>query len=158
VSSHRDSLISRTSHLKDGLNRLFSLVPYEIITSDIWDYVMPYWMEAIVNDVPEKELHELKNLLRSAHHLPFQFVHYCLHPHVASCVFRTFHKLVVYRKDSNKAQVVITIHFTVFKRNVIAVASNLTIFSEYRTVLAIRFHTPSTVSLVKIVPIFNFMD
>jgi hypothetical protein len=66
VSSHRDSLVSRTSHLKDGLNRLFSLVPYEIITSDIWDYVMPRWMEAIVTDVPEKELHELKNLLRSA--------------------------------------------------------------------------------------------
>jgi hypothetical protein len=41
-------------------------VPYEIITSDIWDYVMPHWMEAVVNDVPEKELHELKNLLRSA--------------------------------------------------------------------------------------------
>jgi len=54
--------------------------------------------------------------------------------------------------------VVISIHFTVFRRNVIAVASNLTIFSEYRSVLAVRFHTPSTVSLVKIVPIFNFMD
>jgi hypothetical protein len=54
-------------------------------------------------------------------------------------VFRTFLKLVVYRKDSNKTQVVISIHFTVFKRNVIAMASNLTIFSEYRSVLAKRF-------------------
>jgi len=66
--------------------------------------------------------------------------------------------LTRYRKDSNKAQVVITIHFTVFEWNVIAVASNLTTYSENRTVLGIRFHTPSTVSLVKIVSVFNFMD
>nr|CAD7392026.1 unnamed protein product [Timema cristinae] len=59
----RDTLVSRTIHLKEGLNRLFCLVPYEIITPEIWDYVMPHWMEAMVNDVPEKELHELKILL-----------------------------------------------------------------------------------------------
>lgn len=57
-------LVSRTAHLKNGLNRLFSLVPYEVITPEIWDYVMPHWMEAIVKDVPEKELPELKLLLR----------------------------------------------------------------------------------------------
>lgn len=59
----RDTLASRTSHLKDGLNRLFCLVPYEVITQEIWDYVMPHWMEAIVNDVPEKELTELRIIL-----------------------------------------------------------------------------------------------
>lgn len=56
-------MASRTSHLKDGLNRLFCLVPYEVITQEIWDYVMPHWMEAIVNDVPEKELSELRIIL-----------------------------------------------------------------------------------------------
>lgn len=56
-------MASRTSHLKDGLNRLFCLVPYEVITQEIWDYVMPYWMEAVVNDVPEKELTELRIIL-----------------------------------------------------------------------------------------------
>jgi Cation-channel complex subunit UNC-79 len=61
--NQRDSLASRTSHLKDGLNRLFCLVPYEVVTEEIWDYVMPHWMEAIVNDVPEKELSELKIIL-----------------------------------------------------------------------------------------------
>lgn len=39
------------------------LVPYEVITSQIWDYVMPHWMEAITNDVGEKELFELKIVL-----------------------------------------------------------------------------------------------
>ncbi|XP_032682267.1 protein unc-79 homolog isoform X3 [Odontomachus brunneus] len=63
VGGHWETLASRTSHLKDGLNRLFCLVPYEVITPDIWDYVMPHWMEAIVNDVPEHELHELKMIL-----------------------------------------------------------------------------------------------
>ncbi|XP_055321973.1 protein unc-79 homolog isoform X3 [Sitodiplosis mosellana] len=57
---HWDTLAFRTSHLKEGLQRLICLVPYEVITAEIWDVVMPYWMEAITNDVPEKELHELK--------------------------------------------------------------------------------------------------
>ncbi|XP_031336357.1 protein unc-79 homolog [Photinus pyralis] len=63
VGGHWDTLASRTSHLKDGLNRLFCLIPYEVITQEIWDYIMPHWMEAIVNDVPEKELAELKIIL-----------------------------------------------------------------------------------------------
>ncbi|KAK9889170.1 hypothetical protein WA026_004451 [Henosepilachna vigintioctopunctata] len=63
VGGHWDTLSSRTSHLKEGLNRLFCLVPYEVINQDIWDYVMPFWMEAIVNDVPEKELLELRVIL-----------------------------------------------------------------------------------------------
>ncbi|XP_049954031.1 protein unc-79 homolog [Schistocerca serialis cubense] len=63
VGGHWDTLVSRTAHLKDGLNRLFCLVPYEVITIEIWDYIMPHWMEAMVNDVPGKELPELKMLL-----------------------------------------------------------------------------------------------
>ncbi|XP_076284317.1 UNC-79 domain-containing protein isoform X2 [Lasioglossum baleicum] len=63
VGGHWETLASRTSHLKDGLNRLFCLVPYEVITPEVWDYVMPHWMEAMVNDVPEYELHELKMIL-----------------------------------------------------------------------------------------------
>ncbi|XP_053676788.1 protein unc-79 homolog isoform X2 [Anopheles nili] len=63
VGGHWDSLASRTSHLKEGLQRLICLIPYEIITQEIWDTVMPHWMEAITNDVPEKELSELKIVL-----------------------------------------------------------------------------------------------
>lgn len=63
VGGHWDTLASRTSHLKDGLNRLFCLVPYDVITQEIWDYVMPYWMEAVVNDVPANELSELRIIL-----------------------------------------------------------------------------------------------
>ncbi|XP_053969858.1 protein unc-79 homolog isoform X8 [Anastrepha ludens] len=63
VGGHWETLASRTSHLKEGLQRLICLVPYEVITSEIWDYVMPHWMEAITNDVGEKELIELKIVL-----------------------------------------------------------------------------------------------
>ncbi|XP_011502414.1 PREDICTED: protein unc-79 homolog, partial [Ceratosolen solmsi marchali] len=63
VGGHWEKLASRISHLKDGLSRLFCLVPYEIITPDIWDYVMPHWMEAIVNDTPVHELQQLKIIL-----------------------------------------------------------------------------------------------
>ncbi|XP_055589112.1 protein unc-79 homolog isoform X2 [Uranotaenia lowii] len=63
VGGHWDTLASRTSHLKEGLQRLICLIPYEIITQQIWDTVMPHWMEAVTNDVPEKELQELKIVL-----------------------------------------------------------------------------------------------
>ncbi|XP_073959637.1 protein unc-79 homolog, partial [Choristoneura fumiferana] len=59
-AGHWDNLASKTHHLKDGLNRLYCLIPYGIITQSIWDYIMPAWMEAICTDVPEKELIELK--------------------------------------------------------------------------------------------------
>lgn len=64
VGGHWDTLASRTQHLREGLQRLICLVPYEIITQEIWETVMPHWMEAITNDVPEKELPELKIVLR----------------------------------------------------------------------------------------------
>lgn len=60
MGGYWETLASRTSHLKEGLQRLFCLVPYEVITSEIWDYIMPHWMEGITNDVGEKELIELK--------------------------------------------------------------------------------------------------
>lgn len=63
VGGHWDTLAFRTSHLKEGLQRLICLVPYDVITSEIWDVLMPHWMEAITNDVPEKELPELKVVL-----------------------------------------------------------------------------------------------
>ncbi|CAH2985737.1 unnamed protein product [Chilo suppressalis] len=59
-AGHWDNLASKAHHLKDGLNRLYCLIPYGIITQSIWDYIMPAWMEAICTDVPEKELMELK--------------------------------------------------------------------------------------------------
>ncbi|KAF4533554.1 hypothetical protein B566_EDAN001039 [Ephemera danica] len=50
VGGHWNSLTSRSSHLRAGLNRLLCLVPYEVVTPDIWSQVMPHWMEALVSD------------------------------------------------------------------------------------------------------------
>nr|XP_045612898.1 protein unc-79 homolog isoform X4 [Procambarus clarkii] len=60
VGGHWDTLATRTDHIKEGFNRLFCLVPYELITVQVWDRVMPHWMEAIHNEIPEEELPELK--------------------------------------------------------------------------------------------------
>ncbi|XP_060537394.1 protein unc-79 homolog isoform X2 [Cylas formicarius] len=63
IGGHWDTLATRTTHLKEGLDRLFCLVPYDVITQEIWNYIMPHWMEATVNGVPDKELSELKVIL-----------------------------------------------------------------------------------------------
>nr|XP_032522433.1 protein unc-79 homolog isoform X1 [Danaus plexippus plexippus] len=62
-AGHWDNLATTTHHLKDGLNRLYCLIPYGIITQSMWDQIMPKWMKNIVNKVPEKELWELKQSL-----------------------------------------------------------------------------------------------
>ncbi|XP_068237998.1 protein unc-79 homolog isoform X5 [Palaemon carinicauda] len=60
VGGHWDTLATRTDHIKEGFNRLFCLVPYELVTVQVWDRVMPHWMEAIHNEIPEEELAEMK--------------------------------------------------------------------------------------------------
>lgn len=59
----RDMLASQTALIKNGLNQLLCLVPYDIVTSEIWELIMPHWLEAIVQDVPSNELPELRMLL-----------------------------------------------------------------------------------------------
>lgn len=66
VGGYWDTLSTRTTQIKEGLNCFFCLVPYDIITFEIWDYVMPYWLEAIRTEVPLDELNELKVLLSKA--------------------------------------------------------------------------------------------
>ena len=56
-------------HIKEGFNRLFRLVPYEIITVDLWNEVIPRWLEAIVTTVPSDEWVEFRNTLRFTHYL-----------------------------------------------------------------------------------------
>jgi DUF1680 family protein len=53
-------LVSQTSHLKNGLNKIYCLTQYNLITQEVWDLIMPHWLEAVVQDVTEKELPELK--------------------------------------------------------------------------------------------------
>lgn len=60
----REVQVSRWEHVKAGIERLFCLVPYELISLEMWMQVMPVWMEVIVNDVPESELQDLKGILR----------------------------------------------------------------------------------------------
>ncbi|XP_070180605.1 protein unc-79 homolog isoform X2 [Littorina saxatilis] len=66
VGGFWDTLCTRTTQIKEGLNCFFCLVPYNIITFEIWDYVMPYWLESIRTEVPEPDLAELKVLLSKA--------------------------------------------------------------------------------------------
>ncbi|KAB7495480.1 Protein unc-79-like protein, partial [Armadillidium nasatum] len=60
VGGHWDTLASKSDHVKEGFRRLFCLVPYDLVTQQVWEKVMPHWMEAIHNEVPEKDLVDLK--------------------------------------------------------------------------------------------------
>ncbi|XP_028968019.1 protein unc-79 homolog [Galendromus occidentalis] len=63
VGGHWDVWPSQTDHIKEGFRTLLCLVPYDIINRQVWEFIMPYWMEAFRFEIPEAELAELKILL-----------------------------------------------------------------------------------------------
>ena len=47
IGGHWEILASRTDHIKEGLVRFFCLIPYDVITLQVWNQAMSHWMEAI---------------------------------------------------------------------------------------------------------------
>ena len=45
-----------------GLVRFFCLIPYDVITLEVWNKAMSHWMEAIKMEVPNDELPELRSV------------------------------------------------------------------------------------------------
>ncbi|CAH8478323.1 unnamed protein product [Schistosoma turkestanicum] len=64
VGSCWDVISDHLSRIKHGLSRIGSLIPYDIITFETWDFVMPYWLESIRTEVPRADYPELEILLK----------------------------------------------------------------------------------------------
>ncbi|KAF2986245.1 hypothetical protein EK904_009773 [Melospiza melodia maxima] len=49
--------------LKEGLNRILCLIPYNVINQSVWECIMPEWLEAIRTEVPDNQLKEFREVL-----------------------------------------------------------------------------------------------
>ncbi|KRZ76162.1 Uncoordinated protein 79 [Trichinella papuae] len=58
-----DKLSKRSDQLKDGLSKILALIPYDLISFDTWERIMPDWFDVMSNEIPESDLPELKVLL-----------------------------------------------------------------------------------------------
>ncbi|KAI1729072.1 cation-channel complex subunit UNC-79 domain-containing protein [Ditylenchus destructor] len=58
-----DRFCSKKEQLREGLSKLLSLMPYDVISFETWSRVMPHWLQTISQDVDEDDLMELKVLL-----------------------------------------------------------------------------------------------
>ncbi|XP_041469783.1 protein unc-79 homolog [Lytechinus variegatus] len=63
VGGHWDTLCSRITELHDGLKNVFALTPYNTITFEVWDHIMPAWMESISQEITEEDLPQLQDIL-----------------------------------------------------------------------------------------------
>ncbi|GFT07465.1 protein unc-79 homolog [Nephila pilipes] len=63
VGGHWESWPSYPVQIKEGLKRLICLAPYDILTVEVWEYIMPYWMDALRHEAVEAEFNDLKILL-----------------------------------------------------------------------------------------------
>lgn len=69
VGGYWDKSCSTVTQLKEGLNRILCLIPYNVISQPLWECFMPEWLEAIRTEVPDHQLKEFREVLRYIHHL-----------------------------------------------------------------------------------------
>lgn len=74
VGGYWDKSCSTVTQLKEGLNRILCLIPYNVISQPLWECFMPEWLEAIRTEVPDHQLKEFREVLRCVH---------CLKMHVS---------------------------------------------------------------------------
>ncbi|CAD5216887.1 unnamed protein product [Bursaphelenchus okinawaensis] len=58
-----DKLCSRKDQLKEGLSKLLSLMPYDVISMDTWNRVIANWLRVIAEPSDDEDFSELKVLL-----------------------------------------------------------------------------------------------
>uniref|UniRef100_A0A8C9LFG6 Unc-79 homolog, NALCN channel complex subunit n=1 Tax=Pavo cristatus TaxID=9049 RepID=A0A8C9LFG6_PAVCR len=63
VGGYWDKSCSAVTQLKEGLNRILCLIPYNVINQPVWECIMPEWLEAIRTEVPENQLKEFREVL-----------------------------------------------------------------------------------------------
>lgn len=64
VGGYWDKSCNTVTQLKEGLNRILSLIPYNVISQPLWECFMPEWLEAIRTEVPDQQLKEFREVLR----------------------------------------------------------------------------------------------
>ncbi|XP_018085936.2 protein unc-79 homolog isoform X1 [Xenopus laevis] len=63
VGGYWDKSCSTVTQLKEGLNRILCLIPYNVINQQVWECIMPEWLEAIRTEVPDTQLKEFREVL-----------------------------------------------------------------------------------------------
>ncbi|KAK0414613.1 hypothetical protein QR680_011527 [Steinernema hermaphroditum] len=55
-----DKLSTKKEQMKEGLTKLLAIMPYDIITFETWNRVIPKWLKGISEQIEEDDLPELK--------------------------------------------------------------------------------------------------
>ncbi|XP_078262926.1 protein unc-79 homolog isoform X3 [Rhinoraja longicauda] len=63
VGGYWDKCCTTVTQLKEGLNRILCLIPYNVINQAVWESIMPEWLESIRTEVPDTQLKEFKEVL-----------------------------------------------------------------------------------------------
>lgn len=53
---------NKSIQIKQEFTKFCDLITYEIVTFEMWDYAMPYWLDAIINDLDETDLGDFRSL------------------------------------------------------------------------------------------------
>ena len=64
MGGYWDKSCTTVTQLKEGLNRILCLIPYNVISQPLWECFMPEWLEAIRTEVPDHQLKEFREVLR----------------------------------------------------------------------------------------------
>ncbi|VDM99235.1 unnamed protein product, partial [Thelazia callipaeda] len=58
-----DKLSTKKDQMREGLNKLLAIMPYDIITLNTWNRLIPHWMQSICELIKDDDFSEFKILL-----------------------------------------------------------------------------------------------
>ena len=58
-----DKFSTKKEQIKDGLLKLLAILPYDIITLQTWNEIIPHWLQSICEHIDEDEILDLKIII-----------------------------------------------------------------------------------------------
>ncbi|KAI0984534.1 hypothetical protein GJ496_002782 [Pomphorhynchus laevis] len=63
LSQNWENVANQTVEIRNGLNVLYSLVTYDLINLQTWNFIIPYWLEVVYSALPESNFEDFSTLL-----------------------------------------------------------------------------------------------
>lgn len=73
VGGSWNRLSTKKEQMRDGLHKLFAMMPYDVITLSMWNRLIPEWMQSICELLEDDDFSEFKILLRYYFYLNLEY-------------------------------------------------------------------------------------
>ena len=66
-TSYRETLSNRSDQVLEGFSRLYNLISFDLLTPEIWERVMPHWLDSMYREASSSHLQQITIMLKYVH-------------------------------------------------------------------------------------------